>query len=174
MLDQKALQGTETRQLLGGMEEKLFPDKGWLICPPCKSIIFLPNLASSNIWLLATSLNCTSWISCLGWIVLQNCHLASTWMSRLVILWEDEILSTKSGTVTVHRAFRLWLTTFACRTFPSQLLQSGSNRKALQNSYLIARKFSTEICNRYCDTETLILKCLDCLWNDNLGKLPWL
>ena len=60
-----------------------------------------------------------------GWIVLQNCHLAAEWMSRLVILWEDEILSTKSGTVNVHRAFRLWLTTFATNNFPSQLLQSG-------------------------------------------------
>ena len=68
-----------------------------------------------------------------GWIVLQNCHLASTWMSRLVILWEDEILSTSSGTVTVHRAFRLWLTTFACRAFPSQILQSGMTREERLN-----------------------------------------
>ena len=125
---------------------------------------FYPILASSNIWLLATSLNCTSWISCLGWIVLQNCHLASTWMSRLVILWEDEILSTKSGTVTVHRAFRLWLTTFACRTFPSQLLQSGSNGKALQKSCLIARKFSTEICNRWYRDSTSEMSWLNLKW----------
>ena len=60
-----------------------------------------------------------------GWIVLQNCHLATDWMPRLVILWENEILSQKAGTVSVHRAFRLWLTSYATDNFPSQLLQSG-------------------------------------------------
>ena len=60
-----------------------------------------------------------------GWIVLQNCHLALDWMTRLVQLWEDEILSLASGTVSTHKAFRLWLTSYATKNFPSQLLQAG-------------------------------------------------
>ena len=60
-----------------------------------------------------------------GWIVLQNCHLALDWMPRLVMLWEDEILSLASGTVNTHKAFRLWLTSYATKNFPSQILQAG-------------------------------------------------
>ena len=62
-----------------------------------------------------------------GWVVLQNCHLAENWMSRLVVLWEDEILagSNGGGRSSVHPAFRLWLTSYATPNFPSQLLQSG-------------------------------------------------
>ena len=60
-----------------------------------------------------------------GWIVLQNCHLALSWMPRLVTLWEDEILSSASGTVSTHNSFRIWLTSYATNNFPSQLLQAG-------------------------------------------------
>ena len=60
-----------------------------------------------------------------GWIVLQNCHLALDWMPRLVMLWEDEILSMASGTVNTHKAFRIWLTSYATKSFPSQILQAG-------------------------------------------------
>ena len=60
-----------------------------------------------------------------GWIVLQNCHLALEWMQRLVMLWEDEILSSASGTIKTHHAFRLWLTSYATKNFPSQILQAG-------------------------------------------------
>ena len=60
-----------------------------------------------------------------GWIVLQNCHLALEWMQRLVMLWEDEILSSASGTINTHQAFRLWLTSYATKNFPSQILQAG-------------------------------------------------
>ena len=39
---QKAFQGseTETWELLGGTEEKCFPNEGSLICPPVQSMIF--------------------------------------------------------------------------------------------------------------------------------------
>ena len=57
--------------------------------------------------------------------MLQNCHLALEWMQRLVMLWEDEILSSASGTVNTHQAFRLWLTSYATKNFPSQILQAG-------------------------------------------------
>ena len=37
---QKNFQGSETRELLGGMEKKVFPDEGLLICLPGESMIF--------------------------------------------------------------------------------------------------------------------------------------
>ena len=46
MSAQNALQGseTETRELLGGTEEKIIsPTRGSLICPPGKSMIFYPS-----------------------------------------------------------------------------------------------------------------------------------
>ena len=39
---QKALQGSkmEMKELMGGTKEKYSPDKGSLVCPPSKSMIF--------------------------------------------------------------------------------------------------------------------------------------
>ena len=48
---QKALQGseTETRELLGGTEEKrYFPNEGSLICPPGKSMILYKREREKN------------------------------------------------------------------------------------------------------------------------------
>ncbi len=62
------------------------------------------------------------------WVILQNCHLAEAWMSRLAKLWEEDILAceTNPGRLKrVHRAFRLWLTSYSTSTFPSSLLQTG-------------------------------------------------
>ena len=46
-----------------------------------------------------------------SWVVLQNCHLAESWMKRLESLWESQVLNNTS--VSVHRAFRLWLTSYS-------------------------------------------------------------
>ncbi len=89
-----------------------------------------------------------------GWVVLQNCHLAEAWMSRLAKLWEEDVLASETNPgryvgfrnlcmfadhfceltfslffhfriKKVNRAFRLWLTSYSTTVFPSSLLQTG-------------------------------------------------
>ena len=54
-----------------------------------------------------------------GWIVLQNCHLATSYMGELESIVEE------FDPEKVHEAFRLCLTTMPNDTFPVSILQKG-------------------------------------------------
>jgi len=62
-----------------------------------------------------------------GWVLLQNCHLAKSWMDSLENICFDlvEMDTDPDREGELHKDFRLWLTSFPATYFPVPVLQNS-------------------------------------------------
>ncbi|KRX00189.1 P-loop containing nucleoside triphosphate hydrolase [Pseudocohnilembus persalinus] len=59
------------------------------------------------------------------WILLQNCHLAVSWLPRLEEIMEELNSRLQKKDREINPEFRIWLTSMSSDQFPMQLLQNG-------------------------------------------------
>lgn len=95
------------------------------------------------------------------WILLQNCHVAHSFMPTLELLFE----SISSGEIEVSRGFRMWLTSMPSNVFPHNILTKGIKmtyepprglRNNLLRSYLRVEPAELEDCKKTKEWKTLL------------------
>jgi dynein heavy chain len=60
-----------------------------------------------------------------SWVVLQNCHLAPSWMPALDTIVEELVSDADDASCRAHADFRLWMTAYPSKDFPVNILQNS-------------------------------------------------
>ena len=96
-----------------------------------------------------------------GWVCLQNCHLAVSWLAKL----EQIVEKMQNEPDAVDQGFRLWLTSMPSQNFPVPVLQNGIKvtnepprglRANLMRTYLDISSDDYESCSKPLEYKKLL------------------